>query len=42
MTTYWNDLIALKDIQNDLIVQEESKKYTDKDMMNLRMEFYIL
>ena len=32
MTTYWNDLIALKDIQNDLIVQEEPKKYTDKDI----------
>ena len=28
--TYWNDLQILKDIQDDLIIEEN--KYTDKDI----------
>jgi len=32
MTTHWNDLIALKDIRDNLIIQEQTKKYTEKDI----------
>ena len=32
MTTHWDDLEILDDIQDSLIIQEQTKKYTEKDM----------
>ena len=32
MSIYWDELQSLTDIQNNLIIQEQTKKYTEKDI----------